>query len=77
MSSQAIDASAAMAGLGVALLSPAYYRQELSDGRLIQPFAEVLEEGSAYWLAYPESRRNVPKIKAFRDWIVAEAAADD
>ena len=77
MSSQAIDASAAMAGLGVALLTPAYYRQELSDGRLIQPFAEVMEEGSAYWLAYPESRRNVPKIKAFRDWIVAEAAEDD
>jgi LysR family glycine cleavage system transcriptional activator len=76
MSSQAIDASAAMAGLGVALLTPAYYRQELADGRLIQPFDEVMEEPSAYWLAYPESRRNVPKIKAFRDWIVAEAAKD-
>jgi LysR family glycine cleavage system transcriptional activator len=71
---QALDASAAMAGLGVALLTPAYYRQELADGRLIKPFAEVMEEGSGYWLAYPESRRNVPRIKAFRDWAVAEAA---
>jgi LysR family glycine cleavage system transcriptional activator len=76
MSSQAIDASAAIAGFGVALLTPAYYRQELADGRLIQPFDEVMEEPSAYWLAYPEARRNVPKIKAFRDWIIAEAAKD-
>jgi LysR family transcriptional regulator, glycine cleavage system transcriptional activator len=71
---QVLDANAAMAGLGVALLTPAYYRQELTDGRLIQPFDLVIDEGSGYWLAYPESRRNVPKIKAFRDWIVAEAA---
>lgn len=71
---QALDATAAMAGLGVALLTPAYYRQELADGRLVQPFAEVIEEGSGYWLAFPEARRNVPRIKAFRDWIVAEAA---
>lgn len=77
MSSQAIDASAAMAGLGVALLTPAYYRQELADGRLIQPFDEVMDEGSAYWLAYPEARRNAPRIKTFRDWILAEAARDE
>lgn len=76
MSSQSVDASAAMAGLGVALLTPAYYRQDLADGRLIQPFDEVMHEPSAYWLAYPESRRNVPKIKAFRDWILAEAAKE-
>jgi LysR family transcriptional regulator, glycine cleavage system transcriptional activator len=73
---QSLDANAAMAGLGVALLMPAYYRQELADGRLIQPFELVVDEDSGYWLAYPESRRNVPKIKAFRDWIIAEAAKE-
>jgi LysR family glycine cleavage system transcriptional activator len=72
---QALDATAAMAGLGVALLTPAYFRTELADGRLYQPFDDVFDDGSAYFLAYLESRRNVPKIKAFRDWIVAEAAA--
>ena len=73
---QALDAEAAMAGLGVALLTPAYYRRELSEGRLLQPFAQIIDEGNGYWLAYPEARRNVPKIKAFRDWIVAEAAKE-
>lgn len=72
---QSLDAVAAMADMGVALLTPAYYRQELADGRLVQPFDLVIDEGSGYWLAYPESRRNVPKIKKFRDWIVAEAEA--
>jgi LysR family transcriptional regulator, glycine cleavage system transcriptional activator len=67
LSMQVLDANAAMAGLGVALLTPAYYRQELADGRLLQPFE----------LAYPEARRNVPKIRAFRDWIVSEAAKEE
>jgi LysR family transcriptional regulator, glycine cleavage system transcriptional activator len=59
----------------VALLTPAYYRQELAAGRLVQPFDDVIDEGTAFWLAYPEARRNVPKIKIFRDWIVGEAEA--
>lgn len=76
MNLQTLDAAAAMAGVGVTLLTPAYFQQELKDGRLIQPFDKVIGEGSAYWLAYPEGRRNVPKIKAFREWIVAEAAKE-
>ncbi len=75
LQTQALDAEAAMDDLGVALLTPAYYRTELATGRLIQPFDRVIDEGDAYWLAYPESRRNVPKIKKFRDWAIAEAEA--
>jgi LysR family glycine cleavage system transcriptional activator len=73
---QALDAEAAMAGLGVALLTPAYYRNELREGRLLQPFEQIIDEGTGYWLAFPEARRNVPKVKAFRDWIVGEAAKE-
>jgi LysR family glycine cleavage system transcriptional activator len=70
---QALDAGAAMAGLGVAVLSPAFFAQDVADGRLLQPFDEVADAGNSYWLVYPESIRNTPKIKAFRDWIVGEA----
>jgi LysR family glycine cleavage system transcriptional activator len=73
MNAQTFDAIAAMAGQGVALLTPEYFQRELAEGRLIQPFERVIDEGTGYWLAYPENRRNVPKIKAFRDWIVEEA----
>lgn len=73
---QALDAVVAMEGHGVTLLTPAYFRRELAEGRLIQPFDLVIDEGQGYWLAYPDSRRNIPKIKAFREWIVAEAAKE-
>ncbi len=75
MSMQALDANSAMAGQGVALLTPAFYAQDLADGRLVQPFERAMGEGSSYWLAFQESRRNVRKIKVFRDWIVGEAEA--
>ena len=71
---QALNGEAAMAGHGVALLTPEYYTRELADGRLFMPFEQVIDENTGYWLAYPENRRNVPKIKAFRDWIVAQVA---
>jgi LysR family glycine cleavage system transcriptional activator len=71
LGSQAYEANAAMAGNGVAILTRAFFTQELSDGRLIQPFDHVGDDGQAFWIAYHESRRNVPKIKAFRDWILS------
>lgn len=70
---QGLDADAAMKGGGVALLTPSYYRAELASGQLIQPFPSMLEDRWSYWLAYPESRRNVHRVKVFRDWLVAEA----
>jgi LysR family glycine cleavage system transcriptional activator len=74
MGSQAYLGSAAMAGQGVAILTRALFAAELADGRLIQPFDLVGEDGLAYWLVYPEARRNVPKIRAFREWLLAEIA---
>jgi LysR family glycine cleavage system transcriptional activator len=69
---QTITASAAMAGRGGALLVKEFFEQEIQDGRLYQPFDIMVDTESAYWLAFPEGRRNVPKIKAFRDWILSE-----
>jgi LysR family transcriptional regulator, glycine cleavage system transcriptional activator len=74
MGSQASEGSAAIAGQGVAILTRAFFSAELADGRLVQPFELVCDDGNAYWLVYPESRRNVPKIRAFREWLLAEIA---
>jgi LysR family glycine cleavage system transcriptional activator len=74
MGSQASEANAAIAGQGVAILTPALVAAEIEDGRLVQPFELVANDGHAYWLVYPEARRNVPKIRAFRDWLLAEIA---
>ena len=75
LGSQSYEGNAAVAGQGVAILTPAFFATELADGRLIQPFDLVCSDGHAYWLVYPEARRNAPKIRAFRDWLLAEIAA--
>jgi LysR family glycine cleavage system transcriptional activator len=75
LGSQASEGSAATAGQGVAILTPALFAAELADGRLIQPFDLICDDGHSYWLVYPEARRNVPKIRAFRDWLLAEVAS--
>lgn len=74
LGTQSLIAAAAMAGLGVALLAPGNFSREIADGKLLRPFAGEVSEGSAFWLVYPEQRRNVPKIRRFRDWLVAEMA---
>jgi len=73
---QVITASAAIAGRGAALLVPEFFEQEVRDGRLMQPFDVVVDDGNAYWLVFPESRRNVAKIKAFRDWILGDMGSE-
>ncbi|WP_085900592.1 LysR family transcriptional regulator [Kiloniella majae] len=70
---QLLEARAAEAGQGVAILTPAFFRDSLKRGTLMQPFDKLCrDEGYGYWLAYPKARRNVPKIKKFREWLLAE-----
>ncbi|WP_157018615.1 transcriptional regulator GcvA [Mesorhizobium xinjiangense] len=76
MGVQALEARAAIAGRGVAILTPAFYRDEIEQGLLVQPFELTCSDGLAYWLVYPERRRHVPKIRAFRDWITKAVAED-
>lgn len=71
--SQAFVGTAALDGQGVAILSRALWAQDLAEGRLIQPFEQAAGD-QAFYLVYPESRRNLPKIRVFRDWILEETA---
>jgi LysR family transcriptional regulator, glycine cleavage system transcriptional activator len=75
LGSQAFEGRAAVAGVGVAILTRALFLPELANGSLIQPFDIVGNDGHAYWMVYREARRNVPKIRAFRDWMLAEIGA--
>lgn len=73
---QHLAGRAALSGQGVAILMPAFFADELAAGLLVQPFSLVRQTGEThYWLVYAEARRRSPKIRAFRDWIVSEAAA--
>ena len=70
LDSQANEGHAAMGGQGFVLLTPAFWRNDITQGRLVQPFDQVTTRGYAYWLVYPSERRLVPKIKRFREWLL-------
>lgn len=75
LGAQAFEAQAAVAGQGVGILTPAFYADEVAMGHLIQPFELICNHERGYWLAYPENRRNLPKIKAFQAWILEKLAS--
>lgn len=75
LDSQAAEGNAALAGHGVSMLSPLMWQNELASGRLVRPFDLHINEGPSYWLVYPDHRRNIAKIRAFRDWLLAQVAA--
>ncbi|MES0884653.1 LysR family transcriptional regulator [Roseibium sp. SCP14] len=77
MGSQALEANRAIAGQGVAILTPYFCRQALETGQLIQPFDLVCKaEDEAWSLSYPSQNRSSRKVRLFRDWVVAELKRD-
>lgn len=74
LGSQAYDAMAALTDQGAAILTQHIHGIFVARGQLIQPFEATGSDGDGYWLVHAESRRNAPKIKAFRDWILARTA---
>ena len=76
LDNQANEGHAAMAGQGFALLTPLLWKGDVAAGRLVMPFPErVSTRGWAYWLVYPGERRTLPKVKRFREWLLAEMKA--
>jgi LysR family glycine cleavage system transcriptional activator len=67
---------AALDGNAVALADFAMVANDLSQGRLVQPFELGLRIAPefAYFLVYPESAADDPRIVAFRGWILEEVA---
>jgi LysR family glycine cleavage system transcriptional activator len=72
--SLAIDA--AVDGQGVALARTALAAGDLLSGRLVRPFAMVLPATFAYYIVCPRAVAARPKVVAFREWLLAEAASD-
>jgi len=66
---------AAVAGQGVALGSRVLAGNELAQGRLVRPFAHGTRMSFAYYMVCPEALADEPRIAAFREWIIEEAAA--
>jgi len=64
---------AATAGLGVALMWHSLVADELRAGRLVRLFGSTLPTSHGYHLVVPPNRLLVPKIAAFREWMLRQA----
>lgn len=73
--SQVLDGQAALAGHGLAVLNPLMFSHALSSGQLVCVHPHVVHDHRGIWLCYPEHKRNLAKVRAFRDWLVNEARA--
>jgi LysR family glycine cleavage system transcriptional activator len=73
---QQFEGLAAMAGQGVALINPHFFGADIAAGRLILISDVMVKSDRPYWLVYPKSRQRSKRIRAFRDWILAEVASD-
>jgi DNA-binding transcriptional LysR family regulator len=70
---------AAMNGQGIALARSVMVKDDLDAGRLIRPLANSGLDcplTQAYYVVYRAESGDLPKVQAFRDWLLAEAASE-
>lgn len=67
-------AQAAMHDMGVALIPPFLIQRELAEKRLVIANPHALSSIKAYYLMIPERKVESASLKAFRDWLVQQAA---
>jgi LysR family transcriptional regulator, glycine cleavage system transcriptional activator len=67
---------AAIDGQGIALARTMLAANDLVARRLVRPFRTALPLKNTYWIVCPKATRALPKIVAFRDWLLTEVAAD-
>ena len=67
---QSFEVRAAIANGGAAIISPAFFPDDLATGRLVRPFPIEVREAASYWLVHASARARLPKIAAFREWLL-------
>ena len=72
---QQMAASVALAGHGIAVITPRFEAQSFALGKLVPLFDIIASTGDGYYLAYPREHRTSRKIRLFRDWVLQEAGA--
>lgn len=68
---------AAIDGRGVALSQVVLAADDLAAGRLVAPFPLRLPTDYAHYVVSPLVTADRPKVKAFREWVLSERAAND
>jgi LysR family transcriptional regulator, glycine cleavage system transcriptional activator len=64
---------AAIDGIGVAMGRTSYVQADIAKGRLVAPFKIALPTDAGFYLVSPEAKADPPKLRAFRQWLIASA----
>jgi LysR family transcriptional regulator, glycine cleavage system transcriptional activator len=67
---------AAVDGQGIALARTTLAAWDLIHKRLVRPFAVALPLAKSYWIVCPKAAAGLPKLIAFRNWLLAQAGDD-
>jgi len=62
---------AAIDGIGVAMGRTSYVQEDITKGRLVVPFKIALPVDAGFYLVSPEAAADPPKLRVFRDWLIA------
>lgn len=66
---------AVIEGHGVALARSVMARDDLAAGRLVRLFPDIeFASAFAYYVVYREESASLPRVAAFREWLIAEAS---
>lgn len=69
--------TAALEGIGIAIMPGMFARDALRAGALVQPWPYVQPSDGAYYVAHASHCAAEPKVRAFTDWVRAQALAGD
>lgn len=73
----ALVIEAAVNGRGVALAKRTLAQADLDAGRLVAPLGITTDVDFAYFVVHPKAKGRLPQVKAFVNWITAEAQAHE
>lgn len=59
---------------GVGMLDPRLIPEELKSGRLVTPFKTAVKSGRSYFLVSRVEEIDIPRIAAFRAWVIEQFA---
>lgn len=72
--SSLLAVEAAKSSMGVALGQKPFISEDLANGDLVVPFDNSVRPEAAWHLIYPASAQSLPKVVAFRRWILREVS---
>ena len=68
---------AAVNGRGVALAKQTLAQDDIDGGRLVQPFEDATAVDFAYFIVHPKAKARLKQVRAFTQWVLAEAEAHE